>query len=413
MEAFHALIRGDRRGPLAALARLGLSAARMPYGLGVAARNRAFDRGWKTVHRASVPVVSVGNLSLGGTGKTPCVEHVARFYRGLGVRVAILSRGYGAAAGRNDEAMVLEDNLPDVPHLQGADRAALAVTAVEELEAELLVLDDGFQHRRLHRDLDIVLLDATRPPARDRLFPRGTLREPLGSLRRAGVVMLTRCDQAEGVTELKRSLEARFPGTPVVLAEHRPTALLHGDGEEPLDRLRGRAVGGFCGLGNPEAFRRTLESLGAAVAAFRTYPDHYPYDRADVDGLQAWAETLPADAAVATTQKDHVKLRLAELAGRPVFAVRVGLSFREGEAAFAERLRAACESSGTAVPSVEPIHPRGCTDATLRPQRPPHVRPALAAEQGVGRRPGPAGVGRHAHRRLVRHAAAAARHHRA
>src|SRR5207302_2950723 len=137
----------------------------------------------KERRKAPVPVVSVGNLTVGGTGKTPCVEHVARFYRGHDLRVAILSRGYGSAAGRNDEAMVLEENLPDVPHLQGPDRAALAATAVEELEAELLVLDDGFQHRRLHRDLDVVLIDATWPVNRDYQFPRGTLREPAGGLR--------------------------------------------------------------------------------------------------------------------------------------------------------------------------------------------------------------------------------------
>src|SRR5437870_5928929 len=143
-----------------------------------------YERGWNERRRAPVPVVSVGNLTVGGTGKTPCVEHVARFYRSRGLRVAVLSRGYGAAAGRNDEAMVLEENLPDVPHLQGPDRAALAFTAVEELESEVLVLDDGFQHRRLARDLDLVLVDATDPWGQGYLFPRGLLRESPASLRR-------------------------------------------------------------------------------------------------------------------------------------------------------------------------------------------------------------------------------------
>src|SRR5207244_2544053 len=151
-------------------------------------------RGWKRVERAGVPVVSVGNLTLGGTGKTPCVEYVCRFYRGLDLLVAILSRGYGAEHGPNDEALVLEEDLPDVPHLQGADRVALARVAVEELESEVLVLDDGFQHRRLGRDLDIVLLDALEPFGLGRLFPPGLLREPVGSLRRAGVVVLSGAD---------------------------------------------------------------------------------------------------------------------------------------------------------------------------------------------------------------------------
>ena len=166
-ERFHALIRGDARGPGAALARAGLWWARLPYGAGAWTRNRLFDLGLRKPTRVPVPVVSVGNLTLGGTGKTPCVEFVAGFYRDLGLSVALLSRGYGADAGRNDEAMVLEENLPDVPHLQGADRVGLAATAVEELESEVLVLDDGFQHRRLGRDLDVVLIDATRPLHRE------------------------------------------------------------------------------------------------------------------------------------------------------------------------------------------------------------------------------------------------------
>jgi tetraacyldisaccharide 4'-kinase len=154
---FHELIRGERRGWWAAMQRGGLQLASVPYGGVVRLRNWLFDKGWKRSARPAVPVVSVGNLTLGGTGKTPCVEYVAKFYRRHDVRVAILSRGYGSDNGRNDEAMVLEQNLPDVPHLQGADRVALAHVAVEELESQLVILDDGFQHRRLARDLDLVL----------------------------------------------------------------------------------------------------------------------------------------------------------------------------------------------------------------------------------------------------------------
>jgi tetraacyldisaccharide 4'-kinase len=280
-----------------------------------------------------VPVVSVGNLTLGGTGKTPCVEYVARFYSDLGMQVAILSRGYGAAHGPNDEALVLEENLPDVPHLQDPNRSAAADRAVEELESELLVLDDGFQHRRLHRDLDIVLIDATRPPQRDYLFPRGTLREPVSGLNRAGAILLTRCDQVDpaAVSEHRDWLARRFPGKPVATTEHRPTA--------EADELRGKTVGAFCGIGNPAAFRRTLEALGATVAAFRAFPDHHPYTRADVDDLRAWANGLPADAVVATTQKDWVKLRLPDLAGRPLRAVKVELAFRDGQETFDAALR--------------------------------------------------------------------------
>jgi tetraacyldisaccharide 4'-kinase len=341
---WHALVSGERRGPLAAAARLGLTLASAPYGVGVWWRNRGFDRGRRPVSRAAVPVVSVGNLTLGGTGKTPCVEWVARHYRDRGVQVAILSRGYGAkggATGPNDEALVLEENLPDVPHLQDADRAAAAERAVEELESELLVLDDGFQHRWLHRDLDVVLIDVTRPPARDRLFPRGTLREPASGLRRAGAIVLTRCDQVPlaEVEAIRGWLAARWPRVPVAMTEHRPTELIGANDErEAVEALVGKAVGAFCGIGNPEGFRRTLISLDATVVAFRVFPDHHNYTRADVESLTAWAEGLPKDAVVATTQKDWVKLRVPDLAGRKVRAVRIGLHFRDGEADFAAAL---------------------------------------------------------------------------
>ncbi len=347
-DAYHALIRGDSRGPVARLARLGLAVASIPYGVGTRVRNRMFDAGWKPMTRAAVPVVSVGNLTLGGTGKTPCVEYVARVYREMGRQVAILSRGYGATAGPNDEAMVLEENLPDVPHLQGADRVALAATAVEELESEVLVLDDGFQHRRLHRDLDVILLDATRPVSADRLFPRGTLREPASGLKRAGVFVLTRCDQAgaESVERQRDWLTARFPGTPLATSEHRPLELTGGDEPEPVESLGGRPVGTVSGIGNPDAFRRTVERLGATVVGSRTYPDHHAYVRADVDDLRAWAATLPADAWVVTTQKDWVKLRVPELGGRPLRAVRVGMRFLDGGERFDDLLRRVIPGDG-------------------------------------------------------------------
>jgi tetraacyldisaccharide 4'-kinase len=291
-----------------------------PYAAAVRLRNWLFDRGWKRQHRAPAPVISVGNLTLGGTGKTPCVEYVARFYRQRQVRVAILSRGYGNSTGRNDEALVLEENLPDVPHLQGVDRVSLAQTAIEELESEVLILDDGFQHRRLHRSLDVVLLDATNPWGHGHLFPRGLLREPPTSLRRAGVIVLTRCDQAEPAVcqELQKAASRLAPDAPVVHTTHQPRDLLNGaQVSAPLDLLRGRPVAAFCGIGNPEAFRRTLAGLGAEVAAFRVYPDHHAYTRADVDKLRTWAGQQAEQAVIATTQKDLVKLRLTQLGGRP------------------------------------------------------------------------------------------------
>ncbi|MBU6174878.1 MAG: tetraacyldisaccharide 4'-kinase, partial [Planctomycetes bacterium] len=162
--------------------------ASQPYAAAVTLRNWAFDRGFKKTIGVEIPVVSVGNLTAGGTGKTPTVAFLAKWFRAQNKRVAILSRGYGAGSdGRNDEAKELEITLPDVPHLQSPDRIASARIAVDELGMELLLLDDGFQHRRIGRDLDIVLLDAREPFGFGHLLPRGLLREPLRSLKRADV----------------------------------------------------------------------------------------------------------------------------------------------------------------------------------------------------------------------------------
>jgi tetraacyldisaccharide 4'-kinase len=330
---FRDLVSGRLRGLGPTIARVGLSAASVPYGAATRLRNRLFDAGWKRVHRAGVPVVSVGNLTLGGTGKTPCVEYIARLYRTRDVRVAILSRGYGGTGGPNDEALVLEGNLPDVPHLLGADRVALAGIAVEELEAELLILDDGFQHRRLARDLDVVLLDASDPFGHGRLFPRGLLREPPSSLRRADAVLMTRCDQVSEqiVTELTESVRKLSPGRPVVATTHAPVAWMqHDQPDRSPEALRGRPVAAFCGIGNPDAFRQTLREVGADPIAFRTFPDHHAYTRADVDDLRTWARQQPVDAALVTTQKDVVKLRVARIGERDLLTLRIGLDVRPG-----------------------------------------------------------------------------------
>ena len=352
-ERFLQLIGGQRRGWWPTLLRAGLWLLSLGYGLGIRLRNLAYDRGWLRVHRAAVPVVSVGNLSVGGTGKTPFVEYVARFFRERDHLVALLSRGYGAdtqgGTGRNDEAMVLEENLPDVPHLQGADRVALAATAVEECESEVLVLDDGFQHRRLARDLDIVLLDATAPL--DHLLPRGLLREPLSSLHRAHAIVLTRCDQSDQVPNLRARLERRFPGKPIAECIHAPVTLANTTTEQPLDALTARPIAAFCGLGNPEAFRRTLTDLGARVSDFRIYPDHHVYTRDDVDELARWAATQPADAWLVTTQKDFVKLRIDQLGGRPLWSLQVSVLFRDGQERLDALLARVLDDPGQGGPS--------------------------------------------------------------
>ena len=175
------------------LARCLLSAVEVPYTWAVRWRNYGYDHGQSPSQRVSVPVISVGNLSMGGTGKTPLVAWIAQRLQQRGVRVTLVSRGYGAVAGKpNDEALELEQKLPGVPHLQNPDRVAAAQKGIAELGSQAILLDDGFQHRRLARDLDIVLLDAVEPFGFGHVFPRGTLREPISGLRRADLVALSR-----------------------------------------------------------------------------------------------------------------------------------------------------------------------------------------------------------------------------
>jgi tetraacyldisaccharide 4'-kinase len=337
---YRALTSGANRGPLAGVQRGILRAISIPYGIGVRVRNGLFDRGWKKSVGVTVPVVSVGNLTMGGTGKTPCVEYIADLYRRHDIRPVILSRGYGANGGRNDEAMVLEENLPDVPHLLGPDRASLAQTAIDELESELIILDDGFQHRRLRRDLDLVLIDCTNPWGHGHLFPRGWLREPPSSLCRAGIVVLTHSDQvaSEEKTRIAERVR-RYQDCPIVKTSHQPAELVNAKHQtESLDHLRDRPVLAFCGIGNPDGFRRTLEKCGAEMRGFRAYPDHHNYARADVEELKGWARQQPRDCLVATTQKDLVKLRLERLEGRELWSLRIRLRVEDGQEVFDGRL---------------------------------------------------------------------------
>jgi tetraacyldisaccharide 4'-kinase len=331
---YRGLISGQVTGFWPSMQRGGLRLASVTYGWVMDLRNQLYDRGWKRSYRVAVPVVSIGNLTLGGTGKTPGVEYVARFFRQQDLRVAILSRGYGSTEGRNDEALVLEENLPDVPHLQGADRVGLARTAMEELESELLILDDGFQHRRLKRDLDLVLVDATDPWGQGYLFPRGLLREAPRNLRRADVVLLTRCDQVDERTraQLQETITSYAPNVPVARTIHRPIELCNSDQTTAsLEELKMRPVAAFCGLGNPQAFRQTLVRLGAELAAFRIFRDHHAYTRADVEDLRGWAERQATDCILVTTQKDLVKLHLARLGGRALWALRICLHVEAGQ----------------------------------------------------------------------------------
>jgi tetraacyldisaccharide 4'-kinase len=343
---FRDLVSGRRRGLVAGLARLGLRLAETPYAAAVRWRNWRYDTLRAAVHRAAVPVVSVGNLTLGGTGKTPLVRWIARWFRAQGVRVALASRGYGAERGAaNDEALELRQSLPDVPHVQNPDRVEAVRAAVGQFDAQLVVLDDAFQHRRIARDLDIVLLDALEPFGFGHVFPRGTLREPASGLARADVIALARADMLPPSQreDIRRRALHFAPEALWLEVTHAPRCLLGHDGrEQPIETLRGRAVAAFCGLGNPAGFRHTLDECGCRVAAFREFPDHHRYDRRDVESLAGWADALDVDA-VLSTHKDLVKLGIGQLGRRDLWAVSIDIAFMSGQDDLESRLRGVLE----------------------------------------------------------------------
>jgi len=346
-QAYLDLVSGRRRGAGAAVLRGLLRVGAGPYALAAGLRNWAYGCGLRRVAKIDAPVVSVGNITAGGTGKTPLVQWLARRLRERGVRVAVLSRGYGARAlpedradvAGNDETDMLAANLPDVPQLVDPDRVASARIAVGELGMQCLILDDGFQHRRLARDLDIVTIDALNPFGYRHLLPRGLLREPVRSLRRAHVIVLTRCDQSDGVPDLHRRIARIAPDAAVVESRHAPVDLVDAhDASEPLDRLRGCRIVAVCGIGNPEGFRRTLADCGADIAAFLAFPDHHAYTPDDRRTVYETAAEAGAEAVV-TTQKDLAKLVAGTPPPRTTRALRVELEVTAGGGLLDDHLR--------------------------------------------------------------------------
>jgi len=337
--SYRELISGRSRGPVAGVARSALSFASAFYGAAVGARNWAYDVGALRTWTAAVPVISVGNLTAGGTGKTPIVAVLVDWFASRGFRPVILSRGYRAHAGAvNDEKLVLDQLCPGVVHLQGASRVESASLACQQHGAQVLVLDDGFQHRRLFRQVDLALVDALDPWGGGRLLPRGLLREPRTALRRADAVILTRADQCTPAEKGVLIDEIRHfgRGEAPIEAVFRPTGLINSEGSGTrVDSLD--SVAAFCGIGNPEGFRRTLADAGVGkIAAFRAFRDHHHYTEADLDDLAGWARHHGA-AALVTTQKDLVKIPrrclgdLPHLGNLPLWALAVRAEFTAGQ----------------------------------------------------------------------------------
>jgi len=309
------------------------------YGLAAHARNALYHSGLRAVHAADVPVLSVGNITAGGTGKTPMVAWLARLMIIHKRRPAILSRGYGrhGELDLDDENTLLRRETEDVPIVVNPDRVGGAATAVSRHGADVLILDDGFQHRRLARDLDIVLIDAVWPFGGGHMLPRGLLREPLRGLARADVLLITRAGlvREQQLEQVKERLAGLAPEAVLACCVTQPSglrALAPGGGMEPAQRLNRGRWAAFCGIGNPEGFRLTLKQAGCRLAFFRAFADHEAYTRAQIEKVVSAAQEADCEAVV-TTEKDAVKVeRLLRKPSVPLYALQVDMELTEGSA---------------------------------------------------------------------------------
>jgi tetraacyldisaccharide 4'-kinase len=323
------------------------------YGAVVNTRRALYERGLFHVHQAGAPVISVGNITTGGTGKTPLVEWIARALAPRQERICILTRGYGRrhpgsrvlvsngseifsdAREAGDEPLLLAENLKgEAAVICDADRVAATRWAIETLGTNLFILDDGFQHLRLARDYNIVVIDATNPWGNRRLLPAGNLRESPHQLARADCIVITRADDVAQTETLKSETDRLSKGRPVFLSRMRIDGLrkLRGlkDGRAG-EALKSVSVTAFCGIGNPESFFAQLRRDGYKLCHTRVFPDHHYYTQEEINSLNSQASASGAHALL-TTAKDEVKLRSLGCE-MPCYVVDVAIEI-EGETKF-------------------------------------------------------------------------------
>jgi tetraacyldisaccharide 4'-kinase len=300
------------------LVRMALSPLSLLYGAYVTLRVFLYTQGWLKRKRLKGLVISVGNLTVGGTGKTPMVIWLAERFLAEGKSVAILSRGYRGADGSSDEIELMKFRLQDrVAFGVGEDRFASGQRLESQQPIDIFLLDDGFQHLQLARDLDILLVDASRPMGKEWLLPAGRLREPISAMSRAGLLVFTRTENMPGTTEAIGKLREY----PVFAAQTRLLGFRRLGGDITL--LPPEAIGAgpflaFCGIGNPQAFFRDLVNWKFAVCGNIAFPDHHRYSASDVLRLQQAAKTAYARALL-TTEKDAQNLKGIEFPGLPVY----------------------------------------------------------------------------------------------
>ncbi len=336
------VISGKRRGFFPAILRFGLLLISWIYLGTVRLRRRLYSEGILRGKRLSCKVISVGNVVAGGSGKTPAVMAIAGMLKEhTSLRVAVLSRGYRSKArgiavvsdGENvlmtadeagDEPHLLGRSLPGVPVLIGKDRSQTGTIAVRKWDCGCVILDDGFQHLRLARDVDIITIDVTRPFGFDHLLPRGYLREPLSALKHADIILLTRVDQCKRLDVVHDRLAKIVPSVPVFESVHEPRSLrsLNTDQDVGLDAIRGRNILAVCGIANPTSFVDTLRSLEPKKVDLLSFPDHHTYPLHSIEKIRRKAVESNVDVIV-TTEKDASKL--GAITDHPVLSLTVEL----------------------------------------------------------------------------------------
>jgi 3-deoxy-D-manno-octulosonic-acid transferase len=322
------------------------------------AGNRRRARSLERQRRLGAPVISVGNLTMGGTGKTPCVLRLAELLLERGCKPGILTRGYGRSSPQKQLAIprggaVAPEFSGDEPQIFvrsglapvgiGGDRFRAGQLLLEQFEADALLLDDGFQHARLARDLDIVLIDALEPFGRGGVFPLGRLREPVSALARAGIVLVTRSAYSGICPAIEREVRRWNAAAPIFRASVEPRAWVnHATGERsPAAAPPFARAGGFCGLGNPHAFRRTLEGLGVNVVDWVEFEDHHRYRPEEIRRIRSQFAARGADALV-TTEKDAINVSAAAAgmaAPTPVYWLQIAMRIEREEEFAAEVMR--------------------------------------------------------------------------
>lgn len=306
---------------------------------------------------AGIPVISVGNITAGGTGKTPCIIRLAQLLTEAGYHPAIISRGYRSGLEKQggivsdakeilvsqkmagDEPYMMALKLPSVPILVGKDRITSAERA-QRLGADLLLLDDGFQYWKLKRDRDLILLDATNPFGYDHALPRGLLREPLSALKRAALFIITKSDQVKPseIKEIKNRLERLAPGIPVITSCHSPAEAVPWDDwkgrhhEGPLSDVKGKRAYLMSGIGNPAAFAETAREAGFIPVGEMAFDDHHAYTDEDIRKCDSEAAASGADCIV-ITEKDAVKMMKLQSIHEsevPFYVLEIEMTFPEG-----------------------------------------------------------------------------------